>query len=198
MGATSRAFPSPSHGPPEHTRRRQRHRDSGRWRWWEGPAPPGFCPAPLRWPRPGAALGNDLSGGEAQRVVPALRRGGRGARAPCPPSGLRARGRGAGPAGGSPRSFRTAPPLPLAGPRTAVLPRPEGRSKLGEVAGFWRSPRSSFDQGGGIALGEGTPAGTASPVIPLPPSLKGRLQNGAQELGILSGQGRVPPPGRPV
>ena len=78
-------------------RRGQRRRGSGRWRWRGGPRPRPAAPPPRRpGSRRATALGNDLSGGEAPTA--------------CPPSGLRARGRGAGAAGGSRRSRRLSSP----------------------------------------------------------------------------------------
>ena len=86
--------------------------------------------------------------------------------------------------------------------RAASRPRDSGRRPCAAgqgVPGLEKLPGSgdpkvvSFDQRGGTASGEGTPTGTAAGrrVIPLLSSLRGRVQNGAQELGVLSGQDRV-------
>lgn len=115
-------------------RRGQRRRGSGRWRWRGGPRPRPVAPPPRRpGSRRATALGNDLSGGEARTA--------------CPSSGLRARGRGAGAAGGSRRSRQ------LSSPR-------EGRS--GSCPGLETPKVLSFGHGGGTECGEETPKGTTS------------------------------------
>ena len=142
---------------------------------------------PFQRSRPGAALGNDLSRGEARWVSAEAR--GRGSRASCPPNGLRARGQE--PAGGSWHSRRFS--LPRASGRRVLLAALrywEGRSGLREEAvQVWRPLRSSPLTSGEAPSPE-RGLHLRGHVCPLP-SLRGRISKGAQGLGVLSGQNRV-------